>query len=289
VNVAFIGLGVMGYPMAGHLLRAGHQVVVYNRNPARAAQWQTEYGGGTAPTPRQAAMDANFAMLCVGNDDDVRAVVYGDDGVLAGMAAGSVLVDHTTTSAVLAQELAIAAAAVGVGFIDAPVSGGQAGAQNGTLSIMAGGDAEVFAQAQPVLASYGRSMTLLGPAGSGQRCKMVNQVCIAGLLQGLAEGISLAQAANLDIETVVEVLSGGAAQSWQLENRGESMAQGRFDFGFALDWMRKDLGICLEEADRLNLELPVARLVDGFYAQLQQAGMGRSDTSALIALLRRDT
>ncbi len=285
MKIAFVGLGVMGYPMAGHLLRAGHEVVVYNRSPARAQQWCAEYSGSSAATPGQAALGAAYIMVCVGNDDDVRAVVYGEDGALAGMAKGAVLVDHTTCSALLAEELSQRCANDGLGFMDAPVSGGQAGAENGTLSIMVGAEAAVFEQAQPVLRAYGRTIVHLGPAGSGQRCKMANQICIAGLLQGLAEGINFAQASGLDVPTVVEVLGGGAAQSWQLDNRGISMAEGCFDFGFALDWMRKDLAICLQEAQRLGQPLPVTELVDGFYAQLQQQGLGGSDTSALIQRL----
>lgn len=286
MKIAFVGLGVMGYPMAGHLLRAGHQVVVYNRSPARAQQWCAEYGGISAATPGAAALGADYVMVCVGNDDDVRAVVYGDNGALAGMVAGAVLVDHTTCSALLAQELSQRCVSDGLGFMDAPVSGGQAGAESGLLSIMVGAETLVFEQAQPVLQAYGRTIVHLGPAGSGQRCKMVNQICIAGLLQGLAEGINFAVASGLDVPTVVEVLGGGAAQSWQLDNRGISMAEGHFDFGFALDWMRKDLAICLQEAQRLGQPLPVTEMVDGFYAQLQQQGMGRSDTSALISRIR---
>lgn len=285
MKTAFIGLGVMGYPMAGHLLRAGHSVTVYNRTVERAQRWQAEYSGEMASVPVAVGDGADYVMLCVGNDDDVRSVVYGPQGALAGMAPGSVLIDHTTTSAVLAGELAEACAEVGVSFMDAPVSGGQAGAGQGILSIMVGGEQADFDRALPVLQSYGKTITRLGPVGSGQHCKMVNQICIAGLLQGLAEGIRFAQAAGLDVATVVEVLRGGAGQSWQLENRALTMAEGHFDFGFALDWMRKDLGICLEEARHLGLELPVAGLVDGFYAELQARGLGREDTSALIKRL----
>jgi 3-hydroxyisobutyrate dehydrogenase len=292
MNTAFIGLGVMGYSMAGHLLHSvslsGYKLTVYNRNAERAGQWQRQFGGAVADTPRGAAAGADYVMLCVGNDDDVRDVVYGNNGVLAAMEPGAVLVDHTTTSATLAEELAARCAEQGVGFLDAPVSGGESGAHAGSLSIMVGGDEELFAGALPVLQSYGKNITLLGPAGSGQRCKMVNQICIAGMLQGLAEGINFASATGLDVEKVVSLLRAGAAQSWQLDNRALTMAKGEFDFGFALDWMRKDLAICLEQAKQLGVELPVAKLVDGYYGELQQRGLGRSDTSALIVRLRSD-
>jgi 3-hydroxyisobutyrate dehydrogenase len=289
MNIAFIGLGAMGYPMAGHLLRAGHRVAVYNRSPARARQWSAEFGGEHYATPRQAVAAADLVMICVGNDEAVRSVLYGDSGALAGMTANALVVDHTTSSALLAEELAGRCAELGFAFMDAPVSGGELGAQNGALSIMVGAVPAVFARARPILACYARSVVHLGPPGAGQRCKMVNQICVAGLLQGLAEGINFAVSAGLDIATVVEVISSGAAQSWQLEHRGESMARGDFAAGFALDWMRKDLDICLREARRLGVELPVAALVDGYYAELQQRGMGRCDTSALIARLQRGT
>ncbi len=287
MKAAFIGLGVMGYPMAGHLLRAGHELAVFNRTRAKAQRWQAQYGGVLADSPREAAIGAVMVMLCVGNDDDVREVACGEDGVLAGMSPGAVLIDHTTTSATLAKELSRRCATRQCAFIDAPVSGGQAGAESGVLSIMAGGEQEVFDSVEPVLSAYGRTITRLGPTGAGQQCKMVNQVCVAGIVQGLAEGVRLAQAAGLDIATVVDVLSGGAAQSWQLENRALTMAEGRFDFGFALDWMRKDLAICLQEANHLGAELPVTAIVDGYYAELQEQGLGRADTSALIELLAR--
>ncbi len=286
---AFVGLGVMGYPMAGHLVAAGHGVTVFNRTPERAEQWLERYASDgdarTAPTPAEAAGDAEVVFVCVGDDDDVRAVTTAPDGALGAMAAGSVLVDHTTASADLARELHAAAAARGVGFVDAPVSGGQSGAENGTLTVMCGGDPEVFVRVEPLVSAYARSVTLLGPAGSGQLTKMVNQICIAGLLQALAEGIDFARRAGLDVDRVLEVISGGAAGSWQMQNRGRTMARRRFDFGFALDWMRKDLGICLAEADRNGSSLPVTALVDQFYAQLQRRGHGRWDTSALIELL----
>jgi 3-hydroxyisobutyrate dehydrogenase len=283
--VAFIGLGVMGYPMAGHLAAAGHRVRVYNRSAHRAERWCSEHLGTPASSPAQAAAGADFVMVCVGNDDDVRAVVYGEQGVLAGLSPGAVLIDHTTTSALLAEELAAVCGEGGCAFLDAPVSGGEAGAVAGILSIMVGGETEVFEAALPVMAAYGRRISRLGVAGFGQRAKMVNQVCIAGLLQGLAEGVRLAEATGLNVAEVVDVIKGGAAQSWQLENRAETMAEDRFDFGFAIDWMRKDLAICLQEAERCGLELPVTRLVDGYYGELQHRGLGRCDTSALIRRL----
>lgn len=285
MKLAFIGLGVMGYPMAGHLTKMGHDVTVYNRTVEKAEQWSNEYSGHHTMTPAEAAQGADMVMLCVGNDDDVRSVVYGDTGVLAGMQAGTVLIDHTTASSELASELYDACAKQGVEFLDAPVSGGQAGAENGQLTIMVGGNQSTFDRAKDVLASYGKKVTRLGDAGSGQRCKMVNQLCIAGILQGLSEGIRLAKASGLDIDTVVEVLSGGAAQSWQLENRARTMAKGEFDFGFAIDWMRKDLAICFAEAERLGIDLPLAHMVDGYYEELQQMGGSRWDTSALIKRL----
>jgi 3-hydroxyisobutyrate dehydrogenase-like beta-hydroxyacid dehydrogenase len=284
--VAFVGLGVMGYPMAGHLARAGHSVRVYNRTAARAEGWRTEHGGATAPTPREAAAGAALVMLCVGNDADVRSVVYGADGVLAGMQAGAVLVDHTTASAELAEELARATAAQGCGFLDAPVSGGQAGAQNGVLTMMVGGAEDVFVRAEPVLACYARTIRRMGPAGAGQLAKMVNQICIAGVLQGLAEGLRFAETAGLDPLAVVDVIAKGAAQSWQMENRAATMIKGEFNFGFAVDWMRKDLGIALETARRTGTTLPLTALVDQFYGDVQRLGGGRWDTSSLIQRLR---
>jgi 3-hydroxyisobutyrate dehydrogenase-like beta-hydroxyacid dehydrogenase len=285
-KLAFLGLGVMGYPMAGHLARAGHEVTVYNRSPAKADAWRNEYRGRTARTPAEAARSAEIVLMCVGNDDDVRTVANGADGALAGMAAGTILVDHTTASAEVAREVHAAAATRGVGFLDAPVSGGQAGAQNGKLTIMVGGDAATFARAEGVLAHYARAVTLMGDSGAGQLTKMVNQICIAGLLQGLSEGIDFAMRAGLDAERVLDVISKGAAQSWQMENRGRTMVADQFDFGFAVDWMRKDLGICLAEARANGATLPVTALVDQFYGRIQQQGGGRWDTSSLVRLLR---
>ena len=285
MKLAFLGLGVMGFPMAGHLARAGHDVTVYNRSPAKAQQWVAAYGGRSAATPAAAVQGAQIAMMCVGNDDDVRAVAAGADGALSGMAAGAILVDHTTASAEVAREMDAAARKAGLHFLDAPVSGGQAGAENGKLTIMVGGDAEVFARAEAVLATYARAVTLMGPAGAGQLTKMVNQICIAGLVEGLSEGIHFALRAGLDAERVIDVISKGAAQSWQMENRGKTMIAGKFDFGFAVDWMRKDLAICLAEARRNGAVLPVTAVVDQFYAQLQARGGGRADTSSLIRLL----
>ncbi|MDN6859075.1 NAD(P)-dependent oxidoreductase [Pseudomonas sp. CAN2814] len=285
-KVAFIGLGVMGYPMAGHLAREGHEVCVYNRSEARAAQWVKQFGGTSAKTPREAAQWADFVMCCVGNDDDLRSVVLGEDGALAGMQPGAVLVDHTTASAEVARELAIAAAERELGFLDAPVSGGQAGAENGALTVMVGGDADIYARAEPVIATYARMVRRMGPVGSGQLTKMVNQICVGGLLQGLSEALHFAQSAGLDGLAAMEVISKGAAQSWQLENRHQSMLEGRFDFGFAVDWMRKDLGIVLDEARRNGAQLPVTALVDQFYAEVQAAGGGRWDTSSLITRLQ---
>ena len=285
---AFIGLGVMGYPMAGHLVAAGHEVTVYNRTGARAAEWIAEHGGGSAPTPAEAADGAEFVFVCVGNDDDVRAVTTGPGGAFEGSAEGSVLVDHTTASAELARELFDAAADRGVGFVDAPISGGQAGAENGVLTVMCGGEQESFDRAAPVIDAYARAVTLLGPPGSGQLTKMVNQICIAGILQGLSEGIDFARRAGLDVDQVVETISKGAAGSWQMENRGTTMARREFEFGFALDWMRKDLAICFDEADRIGATLPVTAMIDQFYARLQRQGRGRWDTSTLIELLVDD-
>jgi 2-hydroxy-3-oxopropionate reductase len=285
-DVAFLGLGVMGYPMAGHLARAGHRVTVYNRHGDKAAKWVAAYGGKSAATPAAAARGAEVVMMCVGNDDDVRAVASGKDGALDGMAEDAILVDHTTASATLARELHALCAGRGVGFLDAPVSGGQAGAENGKLTVMVGGDAATFARAEGLMAHYGRAVTLLGGPGSGQLTKMVNQICIAGLVQALSEGIAFAQRAGLDAERVLDVIGKGAAQSWQMENRGKTMVANKFDFGFAVDWMRKDLGICLDEARRNGAALPVTAIVDQLYSRLQAQGGGRADTSSLIKLLR---
>src|SRR5689334_21604759 len=285
-KLAFLGLGVMGFPMAGHLARAGHSIVVYNRTSAKAAQWVEKYGGTSAPTPAAAASGATLVMMCVGNDDDVRAVALGKEGAVAAMRAGSVLVDHTTASASVAREVYAVAKARGVGFLDAPVSGGQAGAENGKLTIMVGGDAEVFSRAEGALAHYARAVTLMGGAGSGQLTKMVNQICIAGLVQALSEGINFAARAGLDVERVLDVIGKGAAQSWQMDNRGKTMAADKFDFGFAVDWMRKDLAICLAEGRGNGAALPVTAVVDQFYARIQARGGGRWDTSSLIRLLR---
>ena len=285
-RVAFLGLGVMGHPMAGHLARAGHQVTVYNRNPAKAQAWLADYTGSTAPTPREAAAGAEFVFACVGNDDDLRAVVLGPDGAFAGMASGAVFVDHTTASADVARALHATARTLGLQFVDAPVSGGQAGAVNGVLTVMCGGDAEPFAAMQPVAQAYARAVTLLGASGAGQLAKMVNQICIAGLVQALAEGIAFGQQAGLDMHQVLGVISKGAAQSWQMDNRGKTMVDGQFDFGFAVDWMRKDLGLALDEARRNGARVPVAALVDQFYADVQAAGGQRLDTSSLITRLK---
>lgn len=285
VKVAFLGLGVMGYPMAGHLARAGHEVCVYNRTQTKADAWVAEFGHRQAPTPREAAADADIVFACVGNDDDLRSVVLGDDGAQAGMRPGSVFIDHTTASAVVARELHAALQAHSIGFVDAPVSGGQAGAENGVLTIMCGGDPDIFERVRPVAACYARSIRLLGAPGAGQLAKMVNQICIAGLLQSLAEGITFAQAAGLDVEQVLDVISKGAAQSWQMENRGITMHEGKFDFGFAVDWMRKDLALVLDEARRNGASTPIAALVDQFYGDIQKMGGGRWDTSSLIARL----
>ncbi len=281
-KLAFIGLGVMGFPMAGHLQNKGYQVTVYNRSSEKATAWVAQYGGAAAATPALAAKDADVVLLCVGNDQDVRSVVYGENGVLATMKAGAVLVDHTTASADLARELFAACAQKQTGFLDAPVSGGQAGAQNGVLTIMTGGSENDFAKVEPVLQSYARSCKLLGGAGSGQLAKMVNQICIAGVVQGLAEALHFASKAGLDEKAVLDVISKGAAQSWQMENRGYTMVEGKFDFGFAVDWMRKDLGITLNEARRNGAQLPLTALVDQFYAEVQSQGGGRFDTSSLI-------
>ena len=294
-KVAFLGLGVMGYPMAGHLLKkGGHDVTVYNRTPAKAQQWTKEYGGKSAPTPREAARDCDFVMMCVGNDDDVRSVAYGEDGkdsgALAGMKKGAVLVDHTTASAALAKELYEKCKAAGIGFVDAPVSGGQAGAQNGQLGIMCGGEQAAFDKAKPVIDVYAKLAALIGGPGAGQLTKMVNQICIAGLAQALAEGLSFAKRSNLDLEKVISVISKGAAQSWQMENRWKPMSELKAEgFGFAIEWMRKDLGICLGEAKKNGARLPVTALVDQFYSHLEARGGKRWDsTAALIQLLLKD-
>jgi 3-hydroxyisobutyrate dehydrogenase len=285
-KASFIGLGVMGFPMAGHLAAAGYEVTVYNRSAARADAWTSKYSGSSAPTPARAAAGTELVFTCVGNDDDVRSVVYGDDGALAGMDKGAILVDHTTASAELARELDAAAGERGLHFLDAPVSGGQAGAENGKLTVMVGGEAGPFERAKPAMDCYGRAVTLMGPAGSGQLTKMVNQICIGGLLQALSEGLNFAERAGLDVGRVVDVISKGAAQSWQMENRAATMAEGKFDFGFAVNWMRKDLAICLDEAQRNGARLPVTALVDQFYAHVQERGGGRWDTSSLIHLLK---
>ncbi len=287
-KVAFIGLGVMGYPMAGHLkTKGGHDVTVYNRTAAKAEKWVAQFGGKASATPAEAARDADFVFTCVGNDDDLRSVTIGKDGVLSGMKSGAILVDNTTASAEVARELAEAAAAKGCGFIDAPVSGGQAGAENGVLTVMCGGDPETFDKAKPVIDAFARMVGLMGPAGAGQLTKMVNQICIAGLVQGLAEGIHFGKKAGLDIEKVIEVISKGAAGSWQMENRHKTMNEGRYEFGFAVDWMRKDLDIVLSEARRNGAALPATALVDQFYGEVQKLGGNRWDTSSLLARLEK--
>ncbi len=285
IKAAFVGLGVMGYPMAGHLVKAGHSVTAYNRTGARAAAWVEEHGGAKADTPAAAGAGAEIVFACVGNDDDLRSVVYGDDGILAGMEEGAIFVDHTTASAGVAREIEADAAAKGLGFLDGPVSGGQAGAENGVLTVMVGGSADSFARAEPVIDAYARAVTLMGPAGAGQLTKMANQICIAGLVQGLSEGLNFAVRAGLDGKQVVDVISKGAAGSWQMENRGETMVDDAFDFGFAVDWMRKDLTMCLDEARRNGARLPVTAIIDQFYAQVQSKGGGRWDTSSLMRLL----
>ncbi|HFA59952.1 MAG TPA: NAD(P)-dependent oxidoreductase [Rhodospirillales bacterium] len=281
-RTAFVGLGVMGYPMAGHLASAGHEVTVFNRTRAKAERWHAQHGGRVAGTPREAAEGAAFVFTCVGNDEDLRSVVYGEEGILAGLGAGAVLVDHTTASADIAREFAAACREKGADFLDAPVSGGQSGAENGQLTIMCGGDEEAFARAEPVMRAYGWAVTLMGPAGAGQLTKMVNQIAIAGLLQALSEAANFALRAGLDTDRVLEVISKGAAQSWQMDNRWRTMVRGEFDFGFAVDWMRKDLAIAIDEARRNGAPLPVTALVDQFYRLIQQAGGGRWDTSSLI-------
>ncbi|WP_281024152.1 MULTISPECIES: NAD(P)-dependent oxidoreductase [unclassified Rhizobium] len=287
-KVSFIGMGVMGYPMAGHLkVKGGHDVTVYNRTLAKAEAWAKQYDGKFAPTPAEAAADADFVFTCVGNDDDLRSVTTGENGVLSSMKAGSVLIDNTTASAEVARELYAAAKEKGIGFIDAPVSGGQAGAENGVLTVMCGGDEAVFDKARPVIDAYARMVGLMGPVGAGQLTKMINQICIAGIVQGLAEGIHFGKQAGLDIEKVIEVISKGAAGSWQMENRHKTMNAGKYDFGFAVDWMRKDLGIVLEEARRNQAKLPLTALVDQFYGDVQAMGGNRWDTSSLLARLDR--
>ncbi len=284
---AFIGLGIMGYPMAGHLQAKGHDVTVFNRTKAKADKWASEHGGSAASTPREAAEGAEFVMACVGNDDDIRSIAYGDDGLFAGIPDGATFVDHTTASADIARELEAHAKDNGKKFIDAPVSGGQAGAENGVLTVMCGGEQAVFDEAKPVIDSYAKAVTLLGDAGAGQICKMVNQICIAGLVQGLAEAINFGQCAGIDMDKVLNVIDKGAAQSWQMENRGSTMVKGEFDFGFPVEWMRKDLKICLEEANRNGALLPVTALVDQFYHEVIHAGGARWDTSSLIHRLKK--
>jgi 3-hydroxyisobutyrate dehydrogenase/2-hydroxy-3-oxopropionate reductase len=285
-SVAFVGLGVMGHPMAGHLAQAGHQVTVYNRTAVKAAEWMQTFGGRHAATPREAAQGAQIVFVCVGNDDDLRSVMLGPDGVLAGVARGAIVVDHTTASADVARELYAAAKALGVSFIDAPVSGGQAGAQNGALTVMCGGDSQAFDAVRPVGMAFSKAFTRMGESGAGQLTKMVNQVCIAGLVQGLSEAIAFGQKAGLDMHLALDVIGKGAAQSWQLDNRGKTMVDDQFNFGFAVDWMRKDLGLVLEEARRIQARMPVTALVDQFYADVQAMGGNRLDTSSLIKRLR---
>lgn len=287
-KIAWIGLGVMGFPMAGHIrAKGGYDLTVYNRTAAKADEWVAKFGGRTAATPAGAARDADFIFSCVGNDDDLRAVTTGPGGAFEALKSGAVFIDNTTASADAARELYSAAKAKGAGFLDAPVSGGQAGAENGALTVMVGGDAEIYAKAEPIIAHYAKASKLLGPAGSGQLTKMVNQICIAGLVQGLAEGIHFAQKSGIDVAAVIDTISKGAAQSWQMENRWKTMNDGKFDFGFAVDWMRKDLSICLDEARRNGANLPAAALVDQFYSEVQAMGGKRWDTSSLIARLNR--
>jgi 3-hydroxyisobutyrate dehydrogenase-like beta-hydroxyacid dehydrogenase len=286
-RVAFIGLGTMGYPMAGHLATAGHDVTVYNRTRTKVERWLAEHAGRDAPTPRAAAAGCELVFTCVGNDDDLRAVLTGPEGSFGGLATGAIHVDHTTTSAVVARELAALAAARGLEYIDAPVSGGQAGAVNGVLTVMCGGTEHAFERARPVIEAYARACALMGPAGAGQLTKMVNHICAAGVIQGLAEGLHFGERAGLDLDAVIEVISKGAAQSWQMDNRAHTMCRGEYDFGFAVDWMRKDLGIVLAEGRRNGAPMPVTALIDGFYAELQALGLNRADTSSLIELLRQ--
>ncbi len=287
MRVAFVGLGVMGYPMAGYLVQAGHEVTVFNRNTARAKTWQEQYGGTQSATPAAAAQDADVVFSCVGNDDDVRAVILAENGILQGMTGGGIIVDHTTASAVVAREVYDAAKEKEVGFLDAPLSGGQAGAENGQLTIMVGGDEAVYQKSLPVMDAYAKACTLIGAVGSGQLAKMVNQICIAGVVQGLSEGLHFAKRAGLDPAKVIGAISKGAAQSWQMENRWETMVDDEFDFGFAVEWMRKDLKITLDEAERNGAALDMTRLVDGYYAQVQELGGNRWDTSSLIARLEK--
>ena len=286
LRLAFLGLGVMGHPMAGHLARAGHELCVYNRTSTKADAWVAEFGGQMAPTPALAAQGASLVFACVGNDDDLRSVVLGEQGAFAGMAPGSVFVDHTTASAEVARELHAEALKRGLHFVDAPVSGGQAGAVNGALTVMCGGDAQPFEQMRPVALAFSKAVTRVGESGAGQLAKMVNQICIAGLVQGLAEAIAFGGKAGLDMKQVLDVIGKGAAQSWQMDNRGKTMVDGKFDFGFAVDWMRKDLGLVLDEARRNGARLPVTAVVDQFYADVQAAGGGRLDTSSLIQRLK---
>jgi 3-hydroxyisobutyrate dehydrogenase len=286
-KVAFLGLGVMGYPMAGHLKKKGHEVTVYNRTSAKAEKWVAEFGGSSAPTPKAAAAGQEIVFACVGNDDDLRTITTGTEGAFEGMGGGAIFVDHTTASAEIARDLHARAQARGLGFIDAPVSGGEAGAQNGTLTVMCGGDEAYYGRVEPVIMCFAKASRLMGPSGSGQLTKMVNQICIAGLVEALAEGLHFATKAGLDANAVIDVISKGAAQSWQMENRHKTMIEGKFDFGFAVNWMRKDLGICLSEARRNGANLPVSALVDQFYAEVQNMGGGRWDTSSLIARLNK--
>ena len=287
MRTAFVGLGVMGFPMAGFIAKAGHATTVYNRTSSKAEKWVAEYGGSSASTPRKAATGADIVFCCVGNDDDVRDVILGEDGVLNGVDEGAIIVDHTTASATIAREIHAAAAIKGVGFLDAPVSGGQAGAENGQLTVMVGGDAEVFDRAAPVIDCFAKAITRIGPVGSGQLAKMVNQICIAGIVQGLSEGLHFAQCAGLDPAVVIESISKGAAQSWQMENRWQTMVNNEFEFGFAVDWMRKDLGIALDEAKQNGAQLEMTKLVDRYYAEVQEIGGNRWDTSSLIARLKK--
>lgn len=286
-KVAFLGMGVMGYPMAGHLAAAGHDVTVYNRTESKAAQWPREHLGSARPTPREAAAGQRIVFACVGNDDDLRAVCLGEDGAFAGMDPGALFVDHTTVSPTVTEELAAAAQAAGLRYVDAPISGGQAGAENGVLTVMCGGTKADFDEAAPVIDAYAKKCRLIGPVGAGQQSKMLNQICIAGLVQGLSEAVALGQKLDLDMEAVLDVISSGAAQSWQMENRGKTMVADEFEFGFAVDWMRKDLGICLDEAKANGMTLPVTALVDQFYGDVQKMGGGRWDTSSLIRRLTR--
>ena len=287
MRVAFLGLGVMGFPMAGHLQKAGFEVTVYNRCADKAARWLNQYDGKSAATPKAAAANADLVMACVGNDNDLRAICLGDEGAFAGMKPGAIFVDHTTASAKVARELYAIAKTKELGFLDAPISGGQAGAENGVLTIMVGGDSEIYQRAEPVLQHYARSVRRMGESGAGQTTKMVNQICIAGLVQGLAEGLHFAEQAGLDAHAVIDVISKGAAQSWQMENRFETMLAGEYNHGFAVDWMRKDLGICLDEAKRNGASLPITALVDQFYAEVQKMGGSRWDTSSLLARLKK--